>query len=138
MDRVRESHPLSGPLAARGNEQRRTTGGGGRHPEAACTFSTAHDQVLTFMHKAGVFVSRVKLRIFPIVHPRLFSKGKDLPLIAEPLNSKSPCKNAHHPGPAEDKRGRTRLPPPAPTEEESVWDYATEGAQFPREEITSP
>lgn len=57
---------------------------------AACTFLAARGQGPTSIHQAGIFASWVELGIFPIVHPRLFSKGKDLSLVTEPLMSKCP------------------------------------------------
>lgn len=43
-----------------------------------CTFLAAHGQAPALIHQAGKFVPGVELRIFPVVHLRLFSKRKDI------------------------------------------------------------
>lgn len=87
-----------------------------RPPEAACTFS-ASAQALSFLRQARGFVSGVKCRVFAIVHPRFFSRGKGLSLPAEPVSSNLlPCQGTHRAGPAGETGDCTRLPARLPAQ----------------------
>lgn len=98
--------PCCQALAARGGGR----GGPGGTPRGRCTVS-APAQALSFLRQARGFASGVKYRVFAIVHPRFFSRGKGLSLPAEPVSSSVlPCKGTHCAGPAGETGGRTWLP----------------------------
>ena len=112
-------------LAARGG------GRGGpqwRPREAAC----APGRVLPFMRQAGGSVSGVKCRVFAIVHPRFFSRGKGLSLPAEPVSSNLlPCKGARRTGPTGDRRPHPAARLPAQTRQGRAWGCEGGGARLP-------